>query len=70
LLIPLPIKEEYRLFIIAMIFFAFLVMALSNFNKKVKESNDEINQIFKTIEDITDIRSNIGELQRKIFKNG
>ena len=45
-------------------------MALSNFNKKVKESNDEINQIFKTIEDITDIRSNIGELQRKIFKNG
>ncbi|OIO41214.1 hypothetical protein AUJ62_03390 [Candidatus Pacearchaeota archaeon CG1_02_32_21] len=70
MLIPLPIKEEYRLFIIAMIFFAFLVMALSNFNKKVKESNDEINQIFKTIEDITDIRSNIGELQRKIFKNG
>ena len=73
LLVPLPIKEEYRLFIIAMIFFAFLVMALSNFNKKAEENNnkiEEINKRFKTIEELNDIRLNIKELQRKVFKNG
>jgi len=72
LLIPLPIKEEYRLAIITMVFLTFLAIILSGFDKKLEDKDNQINGLnkrFKTIEELNEIRLNIKELQRKVFKN-
>ena len=72
LLVPLPIKEEYRIFIITILFFIFLVMILYKFNEKIEEKNEQINDLnkrFKTIEELNEIRLDIRELKRKVFKN-
>ena len=71
LIFPLPLKEEYRLSIITTIVFIFLIIALSKFNEKIKEKDnkiEEINQRFKTIEELNDIRLDIKEIKRKVFK--
>lgn len=73
LLIPLPIKEEYRLFIISLIVMTFLYIELSKYNEKIEKQNEEINNLnkrFKTIEELNEIRLNIKELQKRVFKNG
>ncbi|MBS3092712.1 hypothetical protein J4466_04830 [Candidatus Pacearchaeota archaeon] len=38
--------------------------------EKSNEKIEELNKRFKTIEDLNDIRLNIKDLQRKVFKNG
>lgn len=71
LLIPIPIEEEYRLIIITLVIFFFLVTILSRFDERLKNKENKIkdlNKRFKTIEDLNDIRLDIKELQRKIFK--
>lgn len=73
LLLPLPIKEEYRLFIISIIIMSFLYIELSKYNSKIEKQNETIedmNKRFKTMEELNDIRLNIKELQKKVFKNG
>ena len=73
LLVPLPIKEEYRLFIITLIIISFLYIILSKFSNQIikqEEKIQELNKRFKTIEELNEIRLNIKELQKKIFKNG
>ena len=71
LLFPFPLKEEYRLFIITAVIFAFLVIILSSFNKKLENKDDlieNLNQRFKTLEDLNEIRLDIRELKREVFK--
>lgn len=71
LLIPLPIKEEYRLIIITMVFLTFLAIILSGFDKKLEDKDkqiDDLNKRFKTIEELNDIRLNIKELQKEVFQ--
>jgi len=71
LIAPLPVKDEYRLFIITTIIFIFLVVILSRFDERLKNEDNQIkdlNKRFKTIEELNDIRLNIKELQRKVFK--
>ena len=71
LLIPLPIKEEYRLFIITAIIFIFLIMILSRFESKLREKEDKIEELdkkFKTIEELNDIRLDIRELKSRVLK--
>jgi len=73
LLVPLPIKEEYRLFIITLIIISLLYIILSKFSNQIikqEEKIQELNKRFKTIEELNEIRLNIKELQKKIFKNG
>ncbi len=57
LLIPLPIKDEYRLFIISAVIFGFLVTILSRYTTKLEKQNRELEDLdkrFKTIEDLND----------------
>jgi len=71
LILPLPIKEEYRLFIITIIFFIFLIITLSKFNEKINEKDikvEELSKRFKTIEELNDIRLDIREIKKKVFK--
>jgi len=71
LLIPIPIKEEYRLLIITLVIFFFLVTVLSRFDERLKNKDnniDDLDKRFKTIEDLNDIRLDIRELQREVFK--
>ena len=71
LILPLPIKEEYRLFIITIIFFIFLIITLSKFNEKINEKEikiEELNKRFKTIEDLNEIRLDLREIKKKVFK--
>ena len=71
LLVPLPIKEEYRLFIITAITFTFIIIILSRFESRLKEREDkidELNKRFKTIEELNDIRLDIREIKNKMFK--
>ena len=73
LLVPLPIKEEYRLFIITLIIISFLYIILSKFSNQIikqEEKIQELNKRFKTIEELNEIRLDIKELQKKAFKNG
>ena len=73
LLVPLPIKEEYRLFIITLIIISFLYIILSKFSNQIikqEEKIKELNKRFKTIEELNEIRLDIKELQKKAFKNG
>ncbi len=73
LLLPLPIKEEYRLFIISIIIMTFLYIELSKYNSRIEKQDEIIGDLikrFKTIEELNDIRLNIRELQKKVFKNG
>lgn len=72
LLLPVPIKDEYRLFIITAVIFIFLIIILSKYNTKIEKQNQEIidsNKRFKTIEELNDIRLDIRELKREVFKN-
>ncbi len=71
LLIPLPIKEEYRLFIIATIILTFIIIILSRFETKLKDKGakfEELDKRFKTMEELNDIRLDIREIKRKVFK--
>ena len=71
LIIPLPLKDEYRLFIITTIVFIVLVVLLSRFDERIKECKkdmEELNKRFKTIQELDNIRLDIRELQRKVFK--
>lgn len=78
LLIPIPIKEDYRVFIIAIIFFIFLLIFLNrfnnrldNFDKRTEDINQKINWLdkrFKILEDLNDIRLDIRELQKMVFR--
>ncbi|MFA5855720.1 MAG: hypothetical protein WC867_00025 [Candidatus Pacearchaeota archaeon] len=71
LIVPLPIKEEYRLTIITMIIISFLAIILSKFNKRlvdIEEESEDIDKRFKTIEELNDIRLDIKELKRKVFE--
>ena len=71
LLVPIPIKEEYRLFIITAIIFIFLIIILSRYNARLEKQNkdlEDINKRFKTIEELNDIRLDIRELKREVFK--
>jgi len=71
LLIPLPIKDEYRLFIISAVIFGFLVTILSRYTTKLEKQNRELEDLdkrFKTIEDLNDTRLDIRELKREVFK--
>ncbi len=71
LIIPLPIKEEYRLFIITLIVFTALVAILSRFDKRLKNKEDkveELNKRFKTMTELNEIKLDIQELKRKVFK--
>lgn len=73
LIIPIPLEEEYRLFAITTVIFTFLTIILSKFDKNLKDINekfDEINKRFKTIEELNDIRLDIRELKREVFKIG
>ncbi len=70
LLIPLPIKEEYRIFMITAIIFIFLVIILSKFNEKLEKKDTKIEELdkrFKMIEDLNEIRLDIKELKREVF---
>lgn len=72
LLMPLPIKEEYRLFIIAIIVISILYIELSKYNSLIEKQENKIedlNKRFKTMEELNEIRLNIKELQKKVFKN-
>ena len=71
LIAPIPLKDEYRLFVITIIIFIFSYIILSRFDKRlgVKETKIEnLDKRFKTLEELNDIRLNIKELQRKVFK--
>lgn len=78
LLIPIPIKEDYRVFIIAIIFFIFLLIFLNRFNnrldnldKRIEDINQKANWLdkrFKILEDLNDIRLDIRELQKWVFR--
>lgn len=71
LLIPIPLKEEYRLFIITAAIFIFLIIILSKYESRLEKQNQEIknlNKRFKTIEELNDIRLDIRELKREVFK--
>jgi c-di-AMP phosphodiesterase-like protein len=71
LLIPIPIEEEYRLLIITLVIFFFLVTVLSRFGERLKNKDnniDNLNKRFKTLEDLNDVRLDIRELQREVFK--
>ncbi|MEK6859571.1 MAG: hypothetical protein AABX54_02035 [Nanoarchaeota archaeon] len=72
LLMPLSIKEEYRLFIISLIIMIFLYIILSKYEEKLDYIETEIRDLskrFKTMEELDDIRLNIRELQREVLKN-
>jgi hypothetical protein len=72
LIVPLPIKDEYRLFIITSIVFIVIVILLSRFDEKLNNLSKEVNEVnkrFKTIEELNDIRLDIRELKRRIFNN-
>lgn len=72
LLIPLPIKEEYRLFIITTIIFIFLISIISKYNSRIERLDKEIielNKRFKTMEELNDVRLDIRELKRRLFEN-
>ena len=45
LLIPVPIKEEYRLLIITLVIFFFLVMVLSRFDERLKNKDKNIGDL-------------------------
>ena len=71
LILPLPLKEEYRLSIITIIVFIFLITTLSKFNEKIIEKDnkiEEINKRFKTIEELNDIRLDNREIKKRVFK--
>ena len=71
LLVPIPIKDEYRLFIISAVIFGFLVIILSRYATKLEKQNRELEDLdkrFKTIEDLNNIRLDIRELKREVFK--
>ncbi len=71
LLMPLPIKEEYRLFMITTIILAFLIIILSRYDTNIKKQDEELknlNKRFKTLEKLNDIRLDIKELKREVFK--
>ena len=71
LIAPLPIKEEYRLFVITVIIFIFLYIMLSRFNKKLENKDNRVENLdkrFKTLEELNDIRLDIREIQKKVFK--
>ena len=71
LLLPLPIKEEYRLIIITMIIISFLAIILSRFNYQLSRKEEKIKELdkrFKSIEQLNDIRLDIRELQREVLK--
>lgn len=71
LLVPLPIKEEYRLFIITAIILIFLMIILSKYNAQLEKQNKDIenlNKRFKTMEELNDIRLDIRQLKREVFK--
>ncbi|MAG02791.1 hypothetical protein CMI42_05620 [Candidatus Pacearchaeota archaeon] len=80
LLIPLPIREDHRIFVIAILLFIFLLISFNRFNQRLEGSNklvnevnkkiDEMDKRFKTLEDLNEIRLNIRELQGRVFKNG
>ena len=70
LLVPLPAKEEYRLFIITAISFSFIIIILSRFESKLKDKNDKIEELdkkFKTMEELNDIRLDIRKIKRKVL---
>jgi len=72
LIIPVPLKEEYRLFIITAIIFTILVVLLSRFDERLKKQDKnigELNKRFKTIEELNEIRLDIREIKRKVFPN-
>lgn len=72
LMLPIPIKDEYRLFIITAVIFVFLIIILSRYNTKLEKQNQEIielNKRFKTIEELNDIKLDIRELKREVLKN-
>jgi len=71
LIIPLPVKEEYRLFIIVIIFFITLLMILSKFNSNIKDIQERIEELdkrFKTSKEFEDIRLDLRELKKEILK--
>ena len=71
LISPIPLDYEYRIFIIIAIVFIFLYIILSRFDKRmeIKEDKiDDLNKRFKTLEDLNNIRLDIKELQKKVFK--
>lgn len=58
---------------ITTIILAFLITILFGFDKKIKNKDEQIenlNKRFKTIEELNEIRLDIRELQKEIFKNG
>ena len=72
LIIPVPLKEEYRLFIITSLVFLVLVVILSRFEErfnKIENYLEDTNKRFKTIEELNDIRLDIREIKRSVFKN-
>lgn len=71
LIAPIPLKDEYRLFAITVIIFIFSYIILSRFDKRleIKETKIEnLDKRFKTLEELNDIRLDIKELQRRVFK--
>jgi len=71
LLVPIPIKEEYRLFIITAIIFIFLLIALSKYDLKIENQSKQTEDLikrFKTMEELNEIRLDIRELKRKVFE--
>ncbi|MBI5148561.1 hypothetical protein HZA33_02685 [Candidatus Pacearchaeota archaeon] len=71
LIIPLPIAEQYRILIIAAAILFIIGVSLSGFEKKLKdqeEENKKIEEKLKIHELLINIKSDIKELQRKVFK--
>ncbi|MEA3248079.1 MAG: hypothetical protein U9Q73_00050 [Nanoarchaeota archaeon] len=71
LVIPIPLKDEYRLFVISAFIFIFIVVILSRFDSRLEVSSrklEEFNKRFKTLEELNNIRLDIMELKRKVFK--
>ena len=73
LLIPVPVKEEYRIFMVSIVISIFIILIISRFENKLRsnlDSVDDLNKRFKTLEELNDIRLDIRELRREVFKNG
>ena len=71
LLIPIPIKDEYRLFIITAVVFIFLIIILSRYDSRLEKQDKDIgdlNKRFKTIEELNEIRLDVRELKKKVFR--
>ena len=71
LVVPLPLKDEYRLFIITAVIFIVLLIVLTKFDNKLKDIEERVGELdkrFKTYKELEDIRLDLRELKREVFK--